>query len=185
MPGIDPAGAGRSGFTGPAIQAGGEGGFPTRGQLEAGPLTGASLGTGSRCHGGDGVESSSHLFLASSRYRVNPTSAVTAAPSATRSQKDATPSSTAFRWLQGNTGEAGECGCPSAPTPHREGLGVPQGEHSTRGNSPAEGEARRDSPSPRAEHSSPGITIKPREGRGAGGAVPSPALETALQHLNN
>lgn len=77
---------------------GGKGGFPTRGQLEAGPLTGASLGTGSWCHGGDGVESGSHLFLASSRYRVKPTSAVTAAPSATRSQKDATPSSTAFRW---------------------------------------------------------------------------------------
>lgn len=57
-----------------------------------------SLGTGSWCHRRDGVESGSHLFLASSRYRVNPTSAVTAAPRATRSQKDATPSSTAFRW---------------------------------------------------------------------------------------
>lgn len=40
VPGVDPAGAASSGFTAPAIQAGGKGGFPTRGQLEVGPLTG-------------------------------------------------------------------------------------------------------------------------------------------------
>lgn len=75
--------------------------------LPPGP-PGASLRTRSWWHREDGAENSSHLFLASTRYSVNPTRAVTAAPRATRSQKDAAPSSTAFRWLQGNRGEMGE-----------------------------------------------------------------------------
>lgn len=45
------------------------------------------------------MENDSQLFLASTRYSVNPTRAVTAVPRATRSQKDAAPSSTAFKWL--------------------------------------------------------------------------------------
>lgn len=56
------------------------------------------------------METDSQLFLASTRYSVNPTRAVTAVPRATRSQKDAAPSSTAFKWLQGKREEASERG---------------------------------------------------------------------------
>lgn len=67
--------------------------------------------------------------------------------------------------------------------PHTGRLGVPGGEPSTGGNSP--GRIGEIPLSLQAEHSSPHVTIKPREGCGTDVPVPSPALETALQHLNN
>lgn len=84
--------------------------FPPGTSLRQGPSPGRCLGGGGWCHGEDGVESDSHLFLASTRYSMNPTRAVTVAPRATRSQKDAAPSSTAFKWLQGKREEASERG---------------------------------------------------------------------------
>lgn len=77
---------------------GGKEDFPPGTSLRQGPSPGRHSGRGGWCHREDGVESDSHLFLASTRYSVNPTRAVTVAPRATRSQKDAAPSSTAFRW---------------------------------------------------------------------------------------
>lgn len=65
--------------------------------LRQGP-SGAVLGMGRLVSQQDWLQGASHLFLPSTRYSVNPTSAVTAAPSATRSQKDVAPSSTAFKW---------------------------------------------------------------------------------------
>lgn len=82
--------------------------FPRGTRLSQGPSLGHHWGRGGWCHGEDGAESDSHLFLASTRYSVNPTSAVTAVPRATRSQKDAAPSSTAFKWLQGKREEGSE-----------------------------------------------------------------------------
>lgn len=84
--------------------------FPPGTRLRQSPSPGSHWGRGGWCHGEDGAESRSHLFLASTRYSVNPTRAVTAVPSATRSQKDAAPSSMAFKWLQGKREEAGERG---------------------------------------------------------------------------
>lgn len=60
--------------------------------------------------------------------------------------------------------------------PHTGRLGVPEGEHSTRGNSPAEGEARRDSPSPRAEHSTRHPASPSSQGRAVGRVGLSPPL---------
>lgn len=100
-------------------RVGGKEDLPPGTSLRQGPSPGRHSGGGGWCHGEDGAENNSHLFLASRRYSVNPTRAVTVAPRATRSQKDAAPSSTAFKWLQGKREEAGERGAETRPYKHQ------------------------------------------------------------------
>lgn len=145
----------------------GGGGFPSRDQLDAGE-------GGGWC---GGAESSSHLFLASARYSVKPTRAVTAAPRATRSQKEAAPSSVAFRWLQRKR-EKGSEGGARGWLPRCQVPGRALGEHGSKPGPPRAG-APATRQHRRAKRGLPALLVERTQ------ALPCRGPEIAHQHLNN